>query len=259
VRIANDVLAVLSRCEASGCKLALPGQLERRDYLAVNKVIEAAGGKWDRRAKAHLFADPAEPIIETILLTGEVVSRKQELQFFETPPEVVERLLSVAFLDGGMDVLEPSAGRGAIAAEAWLAGANVDCVEIDERNCRALRAPEPEGGFARSVWHMDFLLYPAPGTVCPGGYDRVLMNPPFTRQQDIAHVMHALEFLKPGGLLVSVMSLGTTFRHDRVTQDFQALVKERGGQFEPLPDDAFKVSGTGVKTVIVAIPGEVSA
>jgi hypothetical protein len=66
--------------------------------------------------------------------------------------------------------------------------------------------------------------------------------------------MHALEFLKPGGLLVSVMSLGTTFRENRLTGNFQELVKDRGGEFLPLPDDAFKVSGTGVKTVIAVIP-----
>lgn len=255
MRIPNGTLAVLSRCETEGNALTLPGQLDRRDYLAVNTVIEAAGGKWNRKARAHLFDDPAGPIMDTIILTGQVVSRKQELQFFETPPDIVERLLSLAFLDTGMQVLEPSAGRGAIAAAVWLRGAHVDCVEIDTRNIKAIETGEGAGGpYARSIWHLDFLVYPAPGTICPDGYDRVIMNPPFTRQQDIAHVLHALEFLKPGGLLVSVMSLGATFRQDRAATDFRALVGERGGQFTPLPDDAFKVSGTGVKTVIVAIP-----
>lgn len=249
MRPSNDVLAVLSRCEASGCTLRLPGQLDRRDYLAVNKVIEAAGGKWDRRAQAHLFADPAGPIIETILLTGEVVSRKQELQFFETPPEVVERLVKMASLSVGMTVLEPSAGNGAIlTAVAPLVSATVAC-EIDPARADDLRR---QGFYC--LHEGDFLAVP-PGSIL---YDRVVMNPPFTRQQDIAHVLHALEFLKPRGLLVSVMSLAATFRQNRVTQDFQALVKERGGQFEPLPDDAFKVSGTGVKTVIVTIPGVTS-
>jgi 16S rRNA G1207 methylase RsmC len=36
------------------------------------------------------------------------------------------------------------------------------------------------------------------------------MNPPFARQADIHHVNHALKFLKPDGLLVSVMSAGVT-------------------------------------------------
>lgn len=246
MRINNEVLAVLSRCETDGQALTLPGQLERRDYVAVNKVIEAAGGKWNRKAGAHLFADPAEPIIETILLTGEVVSRKQELQFFETPPEVVGQMLAMAEVCRDDVALEPSAGRGAIASALAQCALAVDCVEIDERNAEAIRA----AGYARGLWLTDFLTMD-PDPV----YDVIIMNPPFARQQDIAHVMHALEFLHPaGGLLVSVMSLGTTFRQNRVTQDFQALVKGRGGEFTPLPDDAFKASGTGVKTVIVTIP-----
>jgi predicted RNA methylase len=246
VRIANDVLAVLDRCEIDGRALTLPGQLERRDYLAVNKVIEAAGGKWNRRERAHLFADPAEPIIDTILLTGEVVSRRQELQFFETPAEIVGRMLDMAEVCRDDLALEPSAGRGAIASALAGCALAVDCVEIDERNAEAIRT----AGYARGLWLTDFLtLDPDPA------YDVIVMNPPFARQQDIAHVLHALKFLRPGlGVLVSVMSLGVTFRENRAARDFRVLVTERGGEFVPLPDDAFKESGTGVKTVIVTIP-----
>ena len=30
-------------------------QLDRNDYVKVNKALEALGGKWNRKAKAHLF------------------------------------------------------------------------------------------------------------------------------------------------------------------------------------------------------------
>ena len=46
-------------------------------------------------------------------------------------------------------------------------------------------------------------------------YDRVIMNPPFTRGADAKHVLHALGFVKPGGLLVSVMSNGASYRGDK--------------------------------------------
>lgn len=245
MRIPNDVLAVLDRCETDGCALTLPGQLERRDYLAVNKVIEATGGKWNRRAAAHLFGDPAADIIDAIILAGEVVSRKQELQFFETPPEVVGQMLSTAEVCRDDVALEPSAGRGAIASALAECAFAVDCVEVDARNADVIRA----AAYARSVRVADFL------TVSPDpAYDAIIMNPPFARQQDIAHVTHALEFLKPGGLLVSVMVLGVTFRENRAAVEFRALVADRDGEFVALPDDAFKVSGTGVKTVIAVIP-----
>ena len=85
-------------------------------------------------------------------------------------------------------------------------------------------------------------------------YDRVIMNPPFADKADIAHVRHALGFLRPGGVLVAVMANGVTFREDRATADFREVVSETGGQFAPLPEDAFKESGTGVLTVLVTIP-----
>jgi hypothetical protein len=67
-------------------------------------------------------------------------------------------------------------------------------------------------------------------------------------------VTHALRFLQPGGLLVSVMSLGVTFRTDRATADFRRLVADAGGRFEPLPGGAFTEAGTGVGTVVAVVP-----
>ncbi|MEU9602731.1 hypothetical protein AB0E06_38820 [Streptomyces sp. NPDC048109] len=101
---------------------------------------------------------------------------------------------------------------------------------------------------ARRVQVADFLTVPA--TPC---YDRVLMNPPFTRGTDMAHVTHALRFLTPDGLLVSVMSWVVT-EQTRSTAAFRQLVEHRGGLVEALPARAFAESGTTVGTVIVTIP-----
>ncbi len=79
------------------------------------------------------------------------------------------------------------------------------------------------------------------------------MTPPFAKQADIQHVLHAYDFLKPGGLLVAVMSAGITFRSGRA-EEFRKLVADRGGSIDPLPDAAFKESGTDVRTVIAVIP-----
>jgi 16S rRNA G1207 methylase RsmC len=80
------------------------------------------------------------------------------------------------------------------------------------------------------------------------------MNPPFAKQADIAHVTHAHQFLKPGGLLVAVMSNSVTFRGGRVAEGFRALLAEVGGSLEPLPEGSFQVSGTGVNTIIATLP-----
>ena len=55
MQVSQDVLAVLSRAETTGNELKLVDQLDRQLYTRTNKVLEAAGGKWDRKAQAHLF------------------------------------------------------------------------------------------------------------------------------------------------------------------------------------------------------------
>ena len=243
MRLDNDVLNVLAAAETDGDKLRLTGQLDRALYVKTNKALDAAGGKWNRSAKAHIFPGDAAEAIDQMMLTGEIIAAKQEFGYFPTPPAIVQRLIDLAKLAPGMLALEPSAGRGAIAKALVTAGCRVDSVELLPENVAALREDFPD---AREH---DFLTYePTPV------YDRVVMNPPFARQADIHHVTHAAQFLKDDGLLVSVMSNGVTFRENKLTADFRERVHYSGGWFEDLPDGAFKDSGTMVRTVIAVVP-----
>lgn len=243
MRVSDEVLKVLSAAELSGNSLVLQGQLDRAAYVAVNKVLEAAGWKWNRKAKAHTCDGEAVDVLEQVLLTGVVTVAKNEFGYFPTPREIVAELIELAEIEPGMRVLEPSAGKGAIAY-AIAEIAKPDCYELLEPNFAALAGDMKLGNVRRA----DFL------TVEPtGDYDRIVMNPPFSRQQDIKHVMHAFKFLKPGGRLVSVMSASVTFRDDRLTNEFRALVEAHDGEISPLPDGAFKESGTMVRTVVVTL------
>lgn len=238
-------MAVLSRAETNGNALVLVGKLDRKMYERTNKVLEAAGGKWNRKIKAHIFDGEAATRVDQIILSGEVEVPKDEFNFFPSPPDVVARLMELADVQQGMRVLEPSAGKGAIAYACADAGATVDCIELMEANFIALAGDARLG----SVRHMDFLAQ-AP----EASYDRVVMNPPFAKQADIMHVLHALRFLKSGGLLVSVMAASVAFRDNKLTQNFRSLICERGGDMEALPEGAFKASGTMVRSLIVTIP-----
>ncbi|MEV4748976.1 DUF3560 domain-containing protein [Streptosporangium sp. NPDC049248] len=175
-----------------------------------------------------------------------VVSRDREA--FVSPPAVVARLMEVADIQPGMAVLEPSAGTGNIAAAAVEAGAVVDCVELDNGLANVLVERVPG---VNCVRRQDFLEL---DRVEQDAYDRVVMNPPFSGGQDIAHVTHALSFVKPGGRLVAVMGAGVTFHKVKVAVEFRQLIEDRGGDIIPLPPDAFTTSGTTVNTVIVVIP-----
>lgn len=245
MKISEDVLTVLSKSTITGNALVLPGeQLERNLYMRTNKVIEAAGGKWDRKAKAHLFIDDATEIIEQIILSGEITI-PQDFGYFPTPEPIVKQLITLANVKPGMLVLEPSAGQGAIAREVAKI-ARVDCVELLPQNAEIL---EREGVY-RTVAIGNFLE-----TYLKPIYDRVIMNPPFEKQSDIKHVRHALNFLKPDGILVSVMASSVKFRENTLTKDFRNLVDMSNGEIIALPEKSFKSSGTGVNTVIVVIPG----
>ena len=65
MNISNEVLAVLSNAAMDGKNLKLTGQLDRALYVATNKVLELAGGKWNRKAQGHIFEGP-----ETTVATG---------------------------------------------------------------------------------------------------------------------------------------------------------------------------------------------
>ncbi|SEQ71475.1 Predicted RNA methylase [Faunimonas pinastri] len=241
MQVAQPVLAVLGRAEFAGNLLKLPGELDRKLYTQVDKVLVAAGGKWSRKAAAHLFAGDARAALEPIFATGKVINEKQELGAFFSPPAVADRVIALAELERGMQVLEPSAGHGALAARALLAGCEVDCIEVNDRHVSMLCSTA-----YRNVVFADFLKL-EPQQI----YDRVLMNPPFGRQADIRHVLHAAKFLRAGGRLVAVMSAGVRYRVNRLSTEFRAFVESRDGEFEDLPSDSFRASGTSVSTCLV--------
>jgi predicted RNA methylase len=245
MKIANDVLAVLSAAETTGNELRLVGQLDRKMYVKVNDVLEAAGGKWNKKAKRHIFDGDAAERIDEIILTGEVEKPKDEFNYFPTPSDIVQHLIEMAEIEAGMHVLEPSAGRGAIANQCAEIGATVDCYELMDDNYMALC----ENIKLRHVRQMDFLTQ-TPEAI----YDRVAMNPPFMKQLDIKHVNHAHKFLKDGGKLVAIMSAGVKFRSNKLTEEFRSFVDSNRGSIEDLPEGSFKASGTMVNTVIVTIP-----
>lgn len=170
--------------------------------------------------------------------------------FFPTPDRAADQVLEYAPLwrgDGpSLTVLEPSAGTGSLARRAVKAGAVVDCVECQPYLVDGLR----DAGIYREVRCGDFLaMLPSPARL----YDRVLMNPPFDRERDIDHVMHALKFLKPDGCLVAVMSAGTEFRETKKSVAFRALMEKMHAKWRDLPVGSFVSVGTNVNTVVLRV------
>lgn len=187
---------------------------------------------------------------------GYHVTPARNFGFFPTPEPAARALFErIPVSLQGLRVLEPSAGKGALADRAFRAGAFVQCVEIQPGLCEDLRRA------GHNPKEADFLtLEPSRDVI--GHFDGVIMNPPFDRGRDCDHVRHALQFVKPGGFLVAIMSAGTEFRDDARTKAFRAMLEKEcvpasrwGGRgfWEDLPAGSFAEVGTNVNTVTLAV------
>lgn len=164
--------------------------------------------------------------------------------YFPTPRELVEQMIDYAEIQPGHQVLEPSAGKGNIAdiIKESEPNAEIDVIEINQ----GLRSMLEIKGY--NVVSNDFTEYDGKQ------YDRIIMNPPFENFQDIDHVKHAYELLKPGGKLVAIMGAGVKNSRKKAVE-FRQWIDESGSYIEDLPEGSFKSSErqTGVATVMVTI------
>lgn len=233
-------------------------------YDLARSRIETSGGYYDAGR------DTGEPATDTpqtrafwSLLSAPSVEERQAAElrdrieklrfadiagYFPTPPELVARMIESARLPeaGPFSVLEPSAGSGAIADALVKEAAgrlSLTLFEVAPQLADILRRK----GY--DVAGADF-LDARPGILT---VDRVLMNPPFEKGQDMAHVRHAFAFLKPGGRLVAIMSPGPFFRQDSKAAAFRDWFEAVGGERVDIPAGAFKSSGTDVATVLVTV------
>jgi predicted RNA methylase len=248
MKIPQNILKILAECKIEDNTLFLPPeQLDRAAYTAVNKCLENIGGKWNRKAKGHIFDyDPAEAF-ENLVLTGETEDMKKTFQFFPTPRPVAEIVCDMAELSTAANILEPSCGKGDLADVIYEHNQNLACIEINSDMKRYL----DEKPYACMVGS-DFLDY-APDTEKP--FDRVVMNPPFRNQQDIDHIRHAYSLLKDGGILVSIVSVSPFFRDNQKSVDFRNWLDELDAEIIDVAEGAFKDSGTSIATKIIKIVG----
>lgn len=239
MKISMEVIEVLAKTEVDGNTLKINEQLSRDLYLKVNKVLKAIGGKWQSAKKCHVFENDVEDILQDIILTGEYTDKRTELQFFPTPDELARQIAAEAEIKPGENCLEPSAGHGAIAK--YMPGC--DCIELNADNRQFLT----DNGF--NVIANDFMKFEP-----QKDYDVIVMNPPFCRQQDIAHITKAISIAKR--CVIAIMSASVMWRTDKRTAEFRVLVESFGGTIEPLPEKAFKESGTMVNTCKVVVRKE---
>lgn len=240
-----SLIELFAEASIDGNIVRFPRKLDAADYRRVDAALTALGGSWNRKVTGHVFGQDPTDLIESVIETGtyERPERAENFGFFPTPAALAKLLVQEAQLAPGMTVLEPSAGIGNIAIEAAaIVGAeNVLTVELQACNVDVLK------GLGFSPVQSDFLTYQPEGKV-----DRILMNPPFARQADIDHVLHAWSMIKKGGRLVAIMAASVTFRNNAKSVAFRNLVTSHGRMWDN-PDGSFKSVGTQVRTVTVVL------
>lgn len=159
----------------------------------------------------------------------------KDLQFYWSPPAVIDAALEFASVWSrqqysgerpALRVLEPSCGDGRILDAIAERGYRSLGVEYHAGRAAEARAK------GHSVVTGNFLEQaPVPE------FDRVVMNPPFYGRHYVKHVRHAFEFLKPGGVLVSILPATAHYDHG-----------ELKGEWRDLPVGSFSDAGTNVPT-----------
>jgi predicted RNA methylase len=252
MKIQNSILNILDKCTVEGNTVFLTcGQLDRKSYEDVNKCLENIGGKWNRKAKGHVFeSDPVE-LLDNLILTGETINLKKQYQFFPTPREIGDLMCKMAEINRYCRVLEPSAGNGQLV-DAILASdpESVYMVELNPAMCNELNRRTSNLRPVVILDESDFLSKGLPEKI---QVDRVVMNPPFSKQQDIDHIYEAFKCLVSGGILVSVVSESPFFRENKKSVAFREWLDENGAEIIDNDPGAFKDSGTMVKTRIIKV------
>ncbi len=253
--ISEEVRSVLSELEIIGNHVRIVEQVDRKLYVAVNKVLMRIGGKWNRKAKAHVFSEDPTDLIELVIESG-MLNPKIKTGYFPTPDKIIDQMLDLAHIPdfcATSTILEPSAGQGHIVDKIKERVDNISkcgIVHICENLPENVHILEEKG----YVVEGEFFEFASECVKYDARYDRVIMNPPFERQADIDHVTAAFGLLAPGGVLIAVMSAGALFRENQKATEFrETILNPHGTYVERLPEGAFKTSGTMVSTIIVRL------
>ena len=253
MRLTIDQIEILKNWKIEDNRFYLQWQLDRKQYLDINKVLEAIWLKWNRWKKAHiaewLTQQDLENAIDDICETWEVETLQETIkkfQFYPTPKEVAEYLVELADIKEDETILEPSAWLWNIAEvirekytdDKWPLYSDLILCELDNNKCKELLSK------FFLVYEWDFLNYNPEFK-----FDKIIANPPFSKSQDVKHILHMYELLREWGKIVSVASSSIKTRQGKLYDELRALNPE----FLELPEWSFKDSWTMVNSVIVLL------
>jgi hypothetical protein len=239
----TPVQRLLKTCSVTSTSVRLPKvQLSAKEYQEVKKTLENIGGKWNTQGQVFFFDHDPKPLVDQ-LIKGDKVNLKQDFQFFATPKDLVAEMVKRADIQPTDVCLEPSAGKGAIVEQLIPLAKKVEMCEFMKQNRDFL---EQEMGY-EVAWG-DFLELNTQWK-----YDKIVANPPFSKNQDVDHVFKMYEHLNKGGKIVAIISTTWKTGKQKKQVEFREFLKSVGAIETEVAEGTFKDSGTGVKTMMVEI------
>lgn len=236
---------ILQQCIVEGNIVKLPNiQLDRNKYLEVKKALELIGGKWKGGKVMGFVFDENPTELLAQIANGEKRNLKKEYQFFATPDKLADKLVELAEIELQHIVGELQAGQGAIV-EAILRvfpSKKVFMCELMPLNVKMLQ----KKGF-NDVHEGDYL------EMNGLKFDRIISNPPFTKNQDIDHIRKMYNDLLPEGRLVSIASESWVDGSQKKQIAFRKWLDEVDAEIIEIERGSFKESGTMVGGKIIII------
>lgn len=167
------------------------------------KVGEGISSWWE-------FDYPPKEALHLICISGCIPDAKSH-QFYPTPQRLAKRVIEFASEDAEatMNWLEPSAGTGGIA-DYVPEDARLQCYEVSKLHCEVLKAKGYAQAGRRAITCLDFLQLA--NDYRGGGYNRVVMNPPFDQGRWLAHIEAAASVTAKSARIVAVLPEGAPKR-----------------------------------------------
>lgn len=203
--------------------------IKGEDRKKFDQIIQIIDGTMVNNYLSFSY-DPSEVLME-IKMNGCIPERKSH-QFYPTEDSLADLALTMINIDKWDTVLEPSAGNGRLVDKIQFTSKDrIQCVEISKTNCSVLK----EKGY--KVENMDFLKYSKENK-----FKKIIMNPPFTKNQAKMHVEKAFEHLLEEGKLVAIIPSSL---RDKIN-----IPKGYRGDYTDNIENAFLDSGTKVSVCI---------
>ena len=241
-----EVSEIIKQCSADGNIIRLPQiELSREDYLAVKKAIEKNGGKWKGgKTFGFVFADRDAADVIDSMVNG-YADIKKDFQFFATPSDVADLMVAKLEIQPYEKILEPSAGNGALinAVHRLHSDITIDCYELNPLNRKVL-----EKMVNVNVLGDDFTK-----RLDNEEYDVIIANPPFSKNQDIIHLMKMWNNLRYGGRIACITSTHWMFANDAKSVEFREWIVGKCTFQHEFPNETFKESGTDIATILLIL------